>query len=54
MVSDKKRKRTVWRIAMLFVSDPMSGKMSIYDFKEYGWLKDAEVGPMTEEISSGG
>lgn len=38
---------------MLFVSDPMSGKMSIYDFKEHCWLKDAEVGLMPEEASSG-
>jgi hypothetical protein len=29
-------------------------KMSIYDFKEYGWLKNAEVGSMPEEASSGG
>jgi len=28
--------------------------MSIYDFKEHGWLKDAEVGLMPEEASSGG
>ena len=53
IVSGKKRKRTVLHIAMLFVSNPMSGKMSICDFKEHSWLKDAEVGLMPEEASSG-
>ena len=38
---------------MLFVSDP-DCIISMYDFKEHGWLKDAEVDPMPEETSPGG
>lgn len=38
---------------MLFVSGP-NGIISMYDFKEYGWLKAAEVDPMPEEASPGG
>ena len=53
VVNDKKRKRTVLHIVMLFVSDP-DCIISMYDFKEHGWLKDAEVDPMPEETSPGG
>ena len=31
----------------------MEKKMSIYDFKEYGWLKNAKLGSLPEDTSPG-